>query len=76
MDIWIFVILSVLLIWIIFYKFYAAKWKAASDRIKSKPLRNAVKVFLKLSYVVSFVAIVLGWVFSIVSVFSNKGNKS
>lgn len=76
MDIWIFVILSLLLVWIIFYQFYEAKWKAAAGRIKSKSLRNIVKGFLKVSYAVSLIAVVLIWVMKIASLFSNKGDKA
>lgn len=76
MDIWIVVILSVLIVWIVFYLYYKTKWNAAADRIKSKGLRNAVKIFLKVSYVVSIIAVIAGYIFQIVSLFSNKNNKA
>lgn len=76
MDIRIFIILSLLLVWIIFYQFYKAKWTAAARLIKSKSLRNMVKGFLKISYAVSLIAVVLIWVIKIASLFSNKGGKA
>jgi ABC-type sulfate transport system permease component len=76
MDIWIFVILSILLVWIIFYRYCHEEWNAAADRIKSKRLRTAVKVFLKVSYVVSIIAVVAGYVYQIVSLFSKKEDKA
>lgn len=76
MDIWIFVILSILLVWIIFYRYCHEAWNAAADRIKSKRLRTTAKVFLKVSYVVSIIAVVAGYIFQIVSLFSKKGDKA
>ena len=76
MDIWIFVILAILLTWIIFYSFYKEKWNAAADRIQSKGWRTTAKVFLKISYVLSLIGIVVTFIFQIASLFSNKGNKA
>ncbi len=77
MAIWGFIIPAVLIIWIILYQIFSEQWKASADKIKSKGLRNTVKIFLKLSYVVSIIVVVLGWVWRIASLFSNKsGDKA
>jgi hypothetical protein len=76
MEYWVVIILGVLLAWIIFYSFYKDQWNAAADRIQSKSRRRAVKIFLKVSYVVSTIAIIAGWIWQIVSLFSNKNNKA
>jgi hypothetical protein len=72
MNIWLAVILSILLVWIIFYRYCHEEWKAAAGRIKSKKLRTMVKVFLKVSYVVSIIATVAIYIFQIVRLFSRK----
>ncbi len=76
MDIAIFIILSILLVWMIFYRFYSAKLDAACNRIKSVRLRNMVKILLKVTYVISVIVVVVVYVFKIVSLFSNKGDKT
>lgn len=76
MSIWGFIIPAVLILWIIFYQLFSKKWKALADKIKSKGLRNTIKAFLTLSYIVSIIAIVLGWVLRIASLFSSKGDKA
>lgn len=76
MSIAIFIITSVLLAWMIFYRFYRTKLEAACNRIQSKGWRKTVKTLLDVSYIISFIIVAVGYIVQVVNLFSKKDGSS
>ena len=66
----------VFLAWLLIYRLFDKKIEAACERIRSTSLRKVVKGFLKVTYVLSVVAVVLIYAYRIFTMFSNKENKA
>jgi di/tricarboxylate transporter len=70
------VIFLAFLAWLIIYRIFEKKFEAAADKIKSPKRRNAMKLFLKITYVFSVLVVVVIWVFKVINMFKSNNTGS